>query len=155
MAVLQGVNCGGQVTGEDTGNAGQSDCPTTTIGWYGPYDFRTWGARYAPVPRNVYLDCAIGACSDEKLAVVSAITYVTAKTSPILMITGSVDETVPDSQSREMAAAMNAAGAPYELEFIPDVGHAWKSPDKDRTMRAYRHALDVTYRFIDRQLKGK
>lgn len=152
LAVMEAVNCGKPVSGDDQSNSTQSDCVQAAVGWYGPYDFRSWAASYAPVPRNVYLDCMIGACSAERLAAVSAITFVDAKDPPILLVTGTTDESVPDSQSREMAAAAKAANASVELEIIPDVGHSWKSPDKNRTMAAMRHALDVTFRFFDEKL---
>lgn len=155
LAVMAAVNCGKPVSGEDQTNPGQSDCVQAAVGWYGPYDFRSWPASYAPAPRNIYLDCMIGTCSDEKLASVSPITFIDAKDPPILLITGTNDTTVPDSQSRDMAAAAKAANAPVELEIIPDVGHGWKSPDKDRRIAAMNHAVDLTFRFIDEKLKAQ
>lgn len=153
LAVMAAVNCGKPVSGDDQANPGQSDCVQAAVGWYGPYDFRTWPASYAPTPRNVYLDCVTGACSAERLASVSAITFLDAKDPPTLLITGTADTTVPDSQSRQMATAAKAVNAPVELEIIPGVGHGWKSPDKDRRIAAMNHAVDLTFRFIDDKLK--
>ncbi|WP_189621799.1 alpha/beta hydrolase [Novosphingobium colocasiae] len=155
LAVMEAVNCGKPASGEDQTNLTQTDCVTAAVGWYGPYDFRTWPAKYAPGPRNVYLDCPIGACSDERLAAVSAITYINPKDPPILLITGTEDNTVPDSQSREMAAALQAIDAPVQLEIIPGVGHGWKSPDEAKTIAAMDHAAEVTFRFFDSKLKTR
>lgn len=155
LAVLQAVNCGRLLAGDDRSNPEQSDCVSASVGWYGPYDFRDWGAAYAPVPRNIYLDCTIGACSAERLASASAITFVDAKDPPILLVTGSNDETVPDSQSRAMAAAIKAVNGSVELEVIPDVGHGWKSVDPAKRTAAMKLATDATFSFLDRHLKAR
>lgn len=155
LAVMQGVRCVRPLSGDDRANGSQSDCVQAAVGWYGPYDFRTWPEDMAPDARNAYLGCAIERCSAARLAEVSAITFVDRKDPPVLLISGSEDTTVPSSQSLAMAEAMKAAGAPYKLEIIPGVGHGWKTPESDRRTAAMDQALGMTFGFFEEHLKGR
>ena len=55
----------------------------------------------------------------------SPITYVDAKDSPILLVHGTADETVPLSQSETLATVLKAKGVEHDLIIIPDGAHTF------------------------------
>ncbi|MFZ2997449.1 alpha/beta fold hydrolase [Sphingobium sp.] len=154
LAALAALDCGGAPTGDDRSNAGQSDCVQAAVGWYGVYDFATMPQSAIPRAENAYLGCEKGACPADRVAAASPAAHVDAKDSPMLLIHGTEDKTVPVTQSQELAAKLKAAKVPVTLEVIPAVGHSWIGADAAATRAASLHALDLTFRFFDMQLKG-
>lgn len=65
--------------------------------------------------------------------------------APLLLIHGGADAVVPADESRQLAAALEAVGAPVRLVVVPDAGHALQDwPEADRWM-----ALSEILLFID------
>jgi dipeptidyl aminopeptidase/acylaminoacyl peptidase len=52
---------------------------------------------------------------------------VSALRSPVLIITGEFDSTVPVEQGREMRDALQRAGRSFRYVEYPRVGHTWDS----------------------------
>lgn len=153
LSALAALDCGHAPTGTDKNNAGQSDCVQAAVGWYGVYDFATMPQAAIPRAENQYLDCAKGSCPADRVAAASPAAHVDPKDPPMLLIHGTDDQTVPVGQSRELAAKLEAAKVPVTLEIIPGVGHSWIGADAAATRAASLHALDLTFRFFDSQLK--
>lgn len=154
LAALAALDCGREPSGEDKSHAEQSDCVQAAVGWYGVYDFSTMPQSAIPRAENAYLDCEKGACPADRVAAASPAAHVDAKDPPMLLIHGAQDKVVPASQSRELAAKLEAAKVPVTLEVIPDVGHSWIGADAAATRAASLRALDLSVRFFDAQLKA-
>lgn len=82
------------------------------IGLSGPYDF-------LPLTSAKLIEIFGGANRPE----IEAITFAKAPLPPALLIHGTADTTVYPRNSKNLAAAWRAAGAPVELKLYPDVGH--------------------------------
>jgi len=65
----------------------------------------------------------------------SPISHVDAKDSPILMIHGTEDETVPLSQSETLAAALKSAGVEHHLLVVPGGPHTFYLESKKLDLR--------------------
>jgi dipeptidyl aminopeptidase/acylaminoacyl peptidase len=80
----------------------------------------------------------------------SPLTHAAAIKSPVLLMHGTVDESVPSTQSIDMEKAINAAGGVAELHLYEGEGHGWKRPETqiDELQRVdtflCRYVLDVT-----------
>lgn len=155
LAVLEAVACGAAPTGADKANPGVSDCPQAAVGWYGIYDFPAMPGNAGNPTESDYLGCARAACSAEQLQAPSAIAHIDANDPPVLLLHGDADKTVPVAQSERLAERMRAAGAPVELEVFPGIGHSWVGADPAETRASSLRALDLTYRFFDRHLRGR
>ncbi len=79
----------------------------------------------------------------------SPITYLDAKDSPMLLVHGTADVTVPLSQSETYLKIAKAQGAPCVLEVIPDAPHTFDLQPKQRDLRP------LVTGFFDQHLKGK
>lgn len=79
----------------------------------------------------------------------SPITYLDAKDPPMLLVHGTVDETVPLSQSETFLRIAKDKGAPCALEVIPGAPHTFDLQPKQRDLRPLVTA------FFDQHLKGK
>lgn len=154
LAALAALDCGQSPQGDDNSHATQSDCVQAAVGWYGVYDFATMPKSAIPRAENSYLDCVKEACPTERIRAASPAAHVDAKDPPVLLIHGTEDKVVPVTQSRELAAKLQAVKVPVTLEIIPDVGHSWIGTDSAATRAASLRALDLTFRFFDTQLKG-
>lgn len=154
LAALAALDCGREPGGEDKSHAEQTDCVQAAVGWYGVYDFSTMPQSAIPRAENAYLDCEKSACPADRVAAASPAAHVDAKDPPMLLIHGAQDKVVPASQSRELAAKLEAAKVPVTLEVIPDVDHSWIGADAAATRAASLRALDLSVRFFDTQLKA-
>ncbi len=66
----------------------------------------------------------------------SPVTHASAAAPPILLLHGTEDDLVPAAQSVRLAEALEAAGAPVELELVPGATHFWKgASDVDAIIR--------------------
>jgi acetyl esterase/lipase len=153
LAALAALDCGHSPGGEDKHNAGESDCVQAAVAWYGVYDFATLPQTVVPRAVNAYLDCVKDTCSPERINAASAAAHVDSKDPPVLLMHGTDDTTVPITQSQELEAKLKAAKVPVTLEVIPDVGHSWVGTDAAATQAAGQRALDLTFRFFDKELK--
>ena len=154
LAVLEAVACGAAPTGADKANATVSDCPQAAVGWYGIYDFPAMPGNAENRVESDYLGCARDACRPEQLQAASAVAQVDADDPPVLLLHGDSDKTVPVAQSERLEERMRAAGASVELEVLPGIGHSWLGSDSAQTRAASLRALDLTYKFFDRHLRG-
>lgn len=154
LSALAALDCGHAPGGADKSNAGQSDCVQAAVGWYGVYDFATMPRAAIPRAENQYLGCTKNACPPDRIAAASPAAHVDPKDPPMLLIHGTDDNTVPVGQSRELAAKLEAANVPVKLEIISGVGHSWIGVNAAATRATSLHALDLTFRFFDTQLKG-
>jgi dipeptidyl aminopeptidase/acylaminoacyl peptidase len=99
-----------------------------------------------------YLDSAVGPLPQARDLYVerSPLTHANAITSPVLLLHGTADESVPCSQSTHMAEAIVAAGGTVEIQLYEGEGHGWRKPETqiDELERVHaflcRYVLDVT-----------
>jgi acetyl esterase/lipase len=84
------------------------------VGLSGPYDFFPFTSDSA---RN-----AFGAVPDP--AITQPINHVRGDAPPMLLLTGDADDTVKPRNSRALARALDAAGAPTAPEILAGVDHA-------------------------------
>jgi acetyl esterase/lipase len=157
LAALAGTTCGVQVLeppATDSKTPVESNCVQGVVAWYGVFDF-------APLAKNVvpatavarYLGCEDGACSDEKVALASAIRYVDRGDPPFLLIHGALDRTVAVSQSEKFHAALQANAVKSQLIVFPDVDHSFIGSNPELTRSASLRALQATIDFFDATLR--
>lgn len=87
----------------------------------GVYDFKT-------MPRNELYDYLVVAGIEiaEQQRIYSPVTYITPEAPPFYIQHGLDDDRVSPSQSEAFAAALKAAGVPYEIELVPNLAHKIK-----------------------------
>jgi acetyl esterase/lipase len=90
------------------------DAVAGTIAISGPYDF-------LPITRPDVQ--AVFAPAAPDLSTTQPITYADGSNRPLLLITGLADETVSPSNTRNLAARIEAAGGPVQVDAYPGVGH--------------------------------
>jgi dipeptidyl aminopeptidase/acylaminoacyl peptidase len=78
--------------------------------------------------------------------------------TPLLLLYGDKDTTVPASQGRELADAIDRAGIHYEYRLIPDVGHGFlffTDPARRSALEIRRsgEAWSMVVGFLDKYLK--
>ncbi|MGL6212013.1 MAG: alpha/beta fold hydrolase, partial [Paracoccaceae bacterium] len=146
---------------EDPAHADVSDCVSAFVGWYGPYEVDSMLAAIQPLLRTPaeevtqdmqealgglrFFRCTADGCPPDLMALGSPVKLVNPNGPPSLLIHGLADTLVPDSQTRQMAAALTAAGVPVEVEFIEGVGHGWVAPgDLALTEAGSRKAVALT-----------
>ena len=123
--------------------AGESACVQGAVGWYSTYDMRPMTGGYGP-----YLGCEKGRpCAAASMQ--SAITYLSDRTPPFLIVQGIDDKTVPVTQAQNFYAAMRDRNLKAELPLLPNVGHMFIGDTAERTKAASNEALEATFRFID------
>jgi acetyl esterase/lipase len=160
LASLAAVSCHAPLLEPSSTDRNVSDCVQGSIAWYGVFDIATLAAqsrqedgswRNVPdAPEYRMLGCYAEECKKGQIAAASAVSYVTAKSPPMLLIVGTEDKTVPYHQTLEMAERLKANGVPYELIVIPDVDHGFIGKTAGRTREANLRALEATFRFIDK-----
>lgn len=160
LAGLAAVSCRAPRLEPPSTDGRVSDCVQGSVAWYGVFDIATLPAqsrqengswRDVPdAPEYRMLGCYAESCRGGQVAAASAVSYVTAKSPPMLLIVGAEDKTVPYHQTLEMANRLKANGVPYELIVIPDVDHGFIGKTADKTREANLQALEATFRFIDK-----
>ncbi|MDG5489666.1 alpha/beta hydrolase [Sphingomonas sp. BGYR3] len=155
LAALAALDCAHSPRGDDKANADQSECVQAGVSWYGVHDFATMPRDAIPRAENRYLDCLPNQCPPDRIWAASAAAHVDAKDPPMLILHGTADKTVPVTQSEELAAKMKAAGAPYEITLFPGIGHSWLGAGPAETRDASIKAVNLTFDFFDRKLRGK
>ncbi|UZW57400.1 alpha/beta hydrolase [Sphingobium sp. JS3065] len=153
LASLAALDCGHPPSGEDKSNPGESDCVQAAVTWYGLFDFSNAPQSAASRAKDIYLDCKNSVCDPRTVTAASPVTYVDAKDPPMLLIHGTQDKTVSMAQSQALADKLKAAKVPVTLELIPGAAHGWTGVDEAATRAASLRALDLTFRFLDAQLR--
>lgn len=75
-------------------------------------------------------------------------THIDRNDPPVLILHGTGDKTVSVADSEALAAAMEAKGAHYQLEIIPDAPHSFDLQPKQRDLRP------LVLGFFDKYLKS-
>lgn len=85
--------------------------------------------------------------NEERYRAASPLSYVDAKSVPMLLVHGEADDIVPVEQSDALCAALKAAGVPCEYHRLPEEGHAF-------SIEAWAQ-IEVRYlSFLEANLKG-
>jgi acetyl esterase/lipase len=132
-----------------------SDCVQGAVIWYGAFDLAAHETEFPDRPggdANVaaLLGCEGGDECAAKAKAASPITYVDAKTPPMLLIHGTADIEVSPKQTEAMAARLRAVGVAVETLMIPDVGHGMIGKTPEATRAASLEALERSFVFIDK-----
>lgn len=128
----------------------QSSAISCGIDWFGPADFPAFNGsemvrRDDP---NSPITKLLGGLLADKLelaAKASPVTYVSAKSAPLLIMHGTKDALVPLDQSQRLADAYEGAGAEVKLDVIEGAGHGG-----DVFMNAQR--IQMMKEFVTRHL---
>jgi acetyl esterase/lipase len=108
---------------------GVSNAVRTVVDFYGPTNHLT--RRKADAAGNSTNEPHLGnaetvfGADRAILAATSPVTHVRRDVPPVFIAHGTADATVPADQSRELAAALAAAGATHELVLLPGIGHTF------------------------------
>lgn len=178
LAALAAASCGVQalepaqsipassavVAAGPVATANVSDCVQGSVAWFGVFDMATIAAQAkqdgafsrdaADTPEWRLLGCFASECRNGQMAAASPVTYVGAKTPPMLLIVGDADKTVPYHQTLEMEQRLKAAGVAHELMVIPEADHMLVGKTPEQTRNANLAALEATFRFIDETMKA-
>jgi acetyl esterase/lipase len=159
LAALAGTSCGVSALEPpvvaDAKAPLESDCVQAVVTWYGVFDFAPLtksGSVPPPVAR--YLGCEASACSDDKIALASAIRHIDRNDPPFLLIHGALDKTVAPSQSEKFHAALQASAVKSQLLMLPDVDHSFVGNTPELTRDASLRALHATLDFFDATLRA-
>ena len=156
LAALAGTSCGVQALEPPVADADvpvESDCVQAVVAWYGVFDLAPVASNgTAPAPVARYLGCEKGVCSDDKIALASAIRHVDRSDPPFLLIHGALDKTVAVSQSEKFHAALQANAVKSQLIVLPDVDHSFVGSTAELTRAASLRALHATIDFFDSTL---
>jgi acetyl esterase/lipase len=87
----------------------------------------------------------------ESLTATSPLAHVRAGLPPVFITHGLIDTTVNVGQSRELAAALAAAGVAHELVLLPEAGHTYDL-DKWNGRALQTDLAGALRRFLERQL---
>lgn len=140
-----------------------SDIVQGSVAWYGIFDMATIAeqarqdhAASRDVPDAAewqLLGCFGNTKANEKqIAAASPVTYVNAKSPPMLLIVGTEDTTVPYHQTLEMADKLKSAGVKHQLMVLPGVNHSFLGKTPQQTRDAVLKALAATFQFIDQTI---
>jgi acetyl esterase/lipase len=98
----------------------------SVIDFFGPTDLGTLAAQ-SPLARPAVVQF-LGAQPEQAPALYAAaspVDHVAPGDPPMLILQGSADAIVPAVQSRELAAALDTAGVPNQLQIIAGAGHGF------------------------------
>lgn len=155
LAALAALSCG--VSGLDapgTKASPGSECVQAAVTWYGVFDVpalvagRPGGADGAIAK---LLGCT-GACTPDRLAAASPVSYIDAQDPPMLLIHGTDDHTVPVAQSHIAEARLRAAGVPVQAIYIAGVDHSFIGKTPAATHDATVAAVNATFDFLHARL---
>lgn len=120
------------------------------VEWYGVHDLAGLSGSLAMTMERVYFKGVKDKAAFKKKY--SPMTY--AKDAPpTFMIHGDADPLVPIKQSRDMCAAIKAAGRECALVEFPNTGHGFID-EKFKTEGSVK-ALNLTVEWLDRHFKAK
>jgi alpha-L-fucosidase 2 len=106
------------------------------VGFYGIYDVPLWVKQRGEVPRNIALYLPdLGARSLEEASPVS---YVRAKSPPMLLVHGSADKGVPVAQSERLCAVARPKDVGCELMVISGAPHGVENWEREARFHAWK-----------------
>lgn len=127
--------------------------------WYGPCDFERvdlFNHDDRPDFRDRFGPRILGPDPDhatkiERYREVSPVNYLRSYSSPLLMIQGNNDTTIPVKHAYHMQQRAEAVGAPVDVMIVENAGHNWRKVNADinptreaiieRTVRFFRDHL--------------
>lgn len=125
------------------------------VSWYGPCDFERvdlFNHDDRPDFRDRFATRILGPNPDhatkiERYREMSPITYLRSDSSPLLMIQGNMDTTIPVKHAYHMQQRAEAVGAPVDVMIVENAGHNWRKVNAD--IRPTREAIvERTVQFI-------
>lgn len=123
LAALVGVS--GGVKSFDIGEHPEhSSAVSCAVDLFGPADFETMPQFTSPDSPEARLWGRPTSEALEMARSASPISYLSRDTPPLLILHGDADGVVHLSQSQQLHAAMEKAGAPGELVILPGAGHS-------------------------------
>lgn len=142
---------------------GDGDWPDTSsavgavVSWYGPTDLGA--GDLSAIGRgivNAFLGTSApnadapdaAAPNADRVRKASPITYVHSGQPPILLLQGTNDALIPNTQLFSMVNRMTQARAPGRAEFFVGARHGFSGADMS-------HAVEATFAFFDEHLKGE
>lgn len=174
LAALAGTSCGVKALDPDprtvparanvetvastaAGSDETSDCVQAVVAWFGIYDFAQM-PQVSAAGRDAdagsrFLGCAADKpCEADRLAAASPITYVDRKDPPFLLIHGTDDEVVPDSQTDLFERKLKDNKVPVTKIMIDGVGHSWIGKTPEDTKKASIDSLVASINFIEKNI---
>lgn len=106
----------------------------TAVALYPPTDLRPFMDPASPAVRGNPLLKPPLTFDVKKAPAYSPLLQVSATTAPALLIHGDQDALVPIEQSRQMLAALQAAGVPCSLVTVPGAGHGFNAVQNAKTV---------------------
>lgn len=149
LAALAALSC--RDTTLDPASAHDA-CPTAAVSWYGIMDFATMPRLGQPGSAEQRLLGCRDTCPAEQVRLASPVTYVSAKSPPMLIIAGENDQTVPVAQSRELESALRTAGAEVRAIYYPGIDHSFLGKSAAETAATSRKAANATFDFFHDKL---
>jgi acetyl esterase/lipase len=127
------------------GSSGHSSKVNAVVSFFGPTDMLS---EYPDASKNLLRDFIGGTRAEKEDAYrkASPITYISKGDAPILLLQGTADPLVPDTQAMLMIQAMGKAGVPGRAEIIAGGSHGWGGKDLERT-------IQEMYTFFDENLR--
>jgi acetyl esterase/lipase len=134
LVSLAGTSCGVAALEEPTKPGDPSSCVQAVVDWYGPIDFAQLDRLAIPKsmvhgapdsPESLYLGCNLADCPPDLVQSANAITYVSAKSPPFLIMHGDADTSVAPEQSRLLVDALRAKGVEVEFVSVPGANHSF------------------------------
>ena len=147
VAMLGASGDNKELEGDVGAYKGTSSRVQCVVDQFGPTDFLAMGGSHddADSPESELIGGALQEHKDLARAA-SPITYITAKTAPMLILHGDRDPMVPYSQSVRLHAAMKKAGAESTFITVQGAGHGgFRNPEVAKRIR----------QFFDKQLRGQ
>jgi acetyl esterase/lipase len=119
---------------------GVSNRVCAVLDFYGPVDFLSAGA---PPKTQQYMASVFNQSSpvnQEFWRSVSPLAYLSSSCPPVLILQGTADDKVSESQSAGLAEALKAKEIPHELILLEGIGHGfgfytWRGEDLPRDLR--------------------
>ena len=130
----------------DGGHKDQASKVQAAVSFVGPTDFT---ADDLPPSTSGIIKNWLGGDIKEKAEaarLASPITYVNKGDSPMLLLQGTVDPLIPNTQAYRMAEAMTKAGVKGRVELILGGGHGWGGKEME-------HSVEQMNQFFDLWLK--
>jgi acetyl esterase/lipase len=160
LAVMAGVTCGVASLEPPAPNASQpprpqpSDCIQAVVDWSGFLvldHILSDAGKPAPATsqEGMFLGCEPKDCPDGLLRAANPMTYVSAKTPPMLIQHGDLDTTLAVKQPKELAAALRAKNVPVQFVTYPGVGHMFIGQDRKGDPVQDQAVLDKMVAFLD------
>jgi acetyl esterase/lipase len=126
---------------------GVSDAVQAVVDLYGPTDLTATFAQHNPTANN-FIGKSFEA-APELYSQASPITWLNAGDPPTLIFQGTIDSTVPASQSDLLASKLKSLGIPYEYEKYEGWPHTM-----DLAQPVYDRTTFVIARFLEKHVGG-